>query len=89
MNTKQLRPEVLAFAQLMEQRLRSKDAERGTSWKHMHEGDLMVPAAAKTYAMDRAMQNDDRDAVIKHAIDVGNYCMFIADATGALEIPEV
>lgn len=36
----ELRPEVLAFARLMEQRLREKDADKGQSWKTMHEGDL-------------------------------------------------
>lgn len=86
----ELRPEVLAFALLMEQRLREKDAEHGDCWKELHFQSLMIDATAKVMEMDRVRHlhgENGRKAIIKHATDLGNQCMFIADVAGALEIP--
>jgi len=41
-HVQELRPEVMAFALLMEQRLRDKDAEKGQSWREMAVSDLYV-----------------------------------------------
>jgi hypothetical protein len=76
----ELRPEVLAFALLMEQRLRDKDADRGQSWKGQSVDNLIVQAQSKAFALDR-----NYSARTKHAVDIANGCMFIADVSGALE----
>ena len=84
-HVQELRPEVLAFALLMEQRLREKDLEKGTQgWKHMGASKFRVAAYAKMIQMER---EEFRNAP-RHAIDIANYCMMIADAGGALEQPQ-
>lgn len=83
----ELRPEVLAFALLMEQRLRDKDADKGQRWKESDIDNLQVCAVSKVYAIDRAIQ--DGTGANKHAIDLANYAMMIADVGGALECGSV
>lgn len=84
-----LRPEVLAFAVLMEQRLREKDADKGVSWKSMSEHDLMVQGTSHAIRLEAELADDDllEPERIKHAVDLANYCMMIADVAGALDIP--
>jgi hypothetical protein len=79
----ELRPEVLAAALLMEARLREKDADKGQRWKESDIDNLQVCAATKVYQIDRAIQ--DGTDTSKHAIDLANYAMMIADVAGALE----
>lgn len=83
----ELRPEVLAFALLMEARLREKDADKGQRWKERHLQDLRVSLLSKVRSLD------DTLIVVpfianKHAVDLANFCMMIADVSGALNIPE-
>lgn len=84
-NEIQLRPEVLAFARLMEQRLREKDTEKGTSWKSMQGKDLTVHALSKMLRLEDAVRASPSAACARHAADLGNLCMMIADLAGALE----
>lgn len=87
----ELRPEVMAFALLMEARLREKDVDRkGSSWKTADADNLLVHATAKTYSIDAALSiRGDEVEAAKHAVDLANYCMMIADVAGALEAPEL
>ena len=82
----ELRPEVLAFARQMEQRLRDHDADkRGVaSWKTASEGDLIVHAISKGMQLEQAVRCGfvSRN---RHAVDLANYCMMIADVAGALQ----
>lgn len=82
----ELRPEVLAFALLMEQRLREKDADNPDGWKDADSFNLQICATAKIMALDTASLNDHQQDVIKHATDLANFAMMIADVAGALEI---
>jgi hypothetical protein len=82
-SVQELRPEGLAFALLMEQRLREKDADKGVSWKDMGRRDLYVRAATKLMLIERALNVADGSDV-RHAVDLANYCMMIADVAGAL-----
>ena len=86
MTTLELRPEVLAFAMLMEQRLREKDAERGQSWKNMTGKDLLTPAISKLFRIEKAIFYPDIHVqdIGRNAVDLGNYCMMIADVAGTL-----
>jgi len=81
----ELRPEVLAFALLMEERLREKDADRGgDSWKSATCDHLMV----RTFATCMILEQQVRlhaDAKIRKAVDLANYAMMIADVAGALD----
>lgn len=78
------RPEVLAFAQLMEQRLRQKDAEKGQSWKDDDIDNLRINATAKVYLIENAIHAGAHRAAAHMAIDLGNFAMMIADVGGAL-----
>ncbi len=84
----ELRAEVLAFARLMEQRLREKDADKGTSWKTMREGDLTAHAVSFAMRLEQAVRLGFFGRR-KHAVDLANYCMMIADVAGALEAAPV
>ena len=89
----ELRPEVLAFALLMEQRLAEKDADKGLSWKQWDVPHLKVAMVSKASRMELAMVEVQHfnhplsGATTKHAVDLANYCMMIADVAGALELP--
>jgi hypothetical protein len=80
----ELRPEVLAFARLMEQRLREKDAEKGSRWKDLTQDNLLVCATSAYYRMEDAI-HCDQSTDIERAVDLANYCMMIADVAGALD----
>lgn len=79
----ELRPEVLAFALMMEAELRKKDAERGgDSWKIMPPGDLLISATAQMLHAEKAITNGEE--YIKHIVHAANYCMMAADVSGGL-----
>jgi hypothetical protein len=83
----ELRPEVFAFACLMEKRLREKDEDRGgNSWKQSFAAELIIPAMAKALHMDSIIRSESNPNLIpvKHAVDLANYCMMIADSIGAI-----
>jgi hypothetical protein len=82
--TQQLRPEVLAFAMLMEARMQAKDADKNDQWKTVDEEDLLVQVSSKTMLLDAAVRGG-YDARVRHAVDLANYCMMIADVAGALD----
>lgn len=79
-----IRPELLAFALLMEQRLREKDADRGgNSWKTASESNLAVNVTSKTLLLETAVR-EGYDARIRHAVDIANFAMMIVDVAGGL-----
>lgn len=75
------RPELLAFARLMEQRLRDK----GASWKDKTDISLLVAAIPKFHSLETSIQRGVTRNDI-HAVDLANYCMMIADVAGALDV---
>jgi hypothetical protein len=79
----ELRPEVLAFALLMEERLRGHDSDKAASWKSMSGRYLVVHTCSKSLALETAVRNEFEDPT-RHAVDLANYCMMIADVNGAL-----
>lgn len=87
----ELRPEVLSFALLMELHLRDKDEEKGQSWKEKSLFGLSTAALAKASFMQSsavckdAVFTGNNSEITRHAVDVANYCMMIADVSGALE----
>jgi len=86
-HVQELRPEVLAFALLMEQRLREKDADKGGSWKGMTASALFTPFLSKAFAVEKGIFHG-KMPYTEHAIDVANYAMMIADVSGALDTTE-
>lgn len=84
-HVQELRPEVLAFAILMEQRLRQKDADKGQLWKDAEIGNLQVCVTAKNMSLDTALTYGTNNEAARHAVDIANFCMMIADVVGALE----
>ncbi|MGA8147801.1 MAG: hypothetical protein WB870_09545 [Gallionellaceae bacterium] len=84
MNADNLRPEVLAFALMMEGRLCEKDESKHQTWKAKSEADLMVHASSKTFLLEAAVRCEFFER-IRHAVDLANFCMMIADVAGALE----
>lgn len=82
----QVRPELLAIAMLMEQRLRDKDEDKGvTGWKKCATFTLATTALAKASAMHVSSTWLAKETeVIKHAVDVANYCMMLVDVLDGL-----
>lgn len=83
------RPEVIAFALEMERRLQEKDQDRVASWKHKSARALSVDLCSKAMALDSACiklrpEPGGQQLLAKHAVDVANFAMFIADVAGAL-----
>lgn len=78
-----IRPELLAFVLLMEQRLRDHDADKRQSWKEMSEQDLAVHLTSKTMLLDAAVRNAYTGR-IRHAVDLANFAMMIVDVAGGL-----
>lgn len=83
-HVQELRPEVLAFALLMEQRLREKDADNVQGWKHMGADELFTPFLTKAFAVEKCIFSAGTSAT-KHVIDCANFAMMIADVAGALD----
>lgn len=95
-----LRPEVLAFAQAMEAKLRENDHKGG--WKNddprallrrlREETDELDPAVTAYEARRRERPGDDDHVaeasrrVLREAADVANFAMMIADVCGALSV---
>lgn len=72
-----IRPELLAFAALMERRLRAHDADKGDSYKGMSAHDLAAHALTKAILLEEAVAYGQY-TVGKHAADLANYAMMIA-----------
>lgn len=80
-----LRPEVLAFARLMETKLRANDHKPG--WKSDRAADLWRRLSAdETYELYEAITADAPDPkhIGSEAADIANFAMMIADVCGAL-----
>ncbi len=84
----ELRPEVTAFALLMEARLREKDADKGQRWKDKTEIDHIVDicTASRRIVQDLFPFKEERS--VKALVDMANRCMMLADVLGELEQPE-
>lgn len=78
-----LRPEVAAFAALMEQRLRENDHKPG--WKEDDPRELYERLDEEAGELDYALAI--RDGIAKEAADVANFAMMIADVCGVLPHP--
>lgn len=100
----ELRPEVLAFALLMEARLREKDADKGQMWKDKSPFGLSTAALAKASFVQTCIAKPGSKAITfagdlppaklaledsKHVVDVANFCMMLADVSGVLDAPVV
>lgn len=100
-SVQELRPEVLAFALLMEARLREKDADKGQSWKDKSPFGLSTAALAKASFVQTCIAKPGLKSTSfagdlpvaklaledsKHVVDVANFCMMLADVSGALDI---
>jgi hypothetical protein len=85
-SVQELRPEVLAFALMMEQRLREKDAEWGDAYKTLTHAQLGIPALAKCMQLSQSIGKPGE--VKKHSVDVANNMMMIAFVEGVLPTDE-
>ncbi len=78
-----IRPELLAFALLLERRLRAHDATKGEGWKRKGAVDHLIGCQAS--ALHLKVQNaPERNAQL--ALDAANRAMFLLDVTGFLEV---
>jgi hypothetical protein len=82
--TQQLRPEVMAFAMLMEKRLSQKDEDKGTRWKSKDPFDLICDTGLTAHRLRCAVTDNDISSTIRHAVDLANFSMMVADVSGAL-----
>lgn len=83
----ELRPEVQAYAEAIEMRLRKHDADWGTSWKTAPTDILLRHLADKVENLETAVEYDDPTNTLKQAASVGAHAMFVADVCGALNPP--
>ncbi|ADE10449.1 hypothetical protein [Sideroxydans lithotrophicus] len=81
----ELRPEVLAFALLMESRLRAKDADKGQGWKKKTDIDLTVNVCTAARHIEQSLFPHKGENSIKALVDMSNHCMMLADVLGALD----
>lgn len=92
----QLRPEVEAFARLMELKLRENDHKGG--WRHDCVGDLLQLLREEAAELKEALRSrvnlvnvppaldrEGRALIGREAADVANFAMMIADVCGALK----
>ena len=84
----ELRPQVAAFAQLMERKLRSHDSGRGKrGWKIASHrwlyNRLRQELNELAYAIAKPPVDQSRAAM--ECVDVANFAMMIADVLGQLE----
>lgn len=86
----ELRPEVAAFAQAMERKLRQHDAARGKrGWRHADGPWLMLRLLEEAGELARVMRHARRStALLDEAADVGNLAMMVAGAAGVLAAGE-
>ncbi|HUT60667.1 MAG TPA: hypothetical protein VNA25_22710 [Phycisphaerae bacterium] len=82
------RPEVRAFATLMEERLRANDAEKGMAgWKAAPADRLMACLFREVAELGVAVHKLGPDDIAHEAADVANFAMMVADVCGALAVP--
>ncbi len=85
----ELRPEVMAFALLMEARLRQKDADKGQQgWKRKSINDLTVNVATSGRNITQSIFPNKGDRSVQALVDMSNHCMMLADGLGALAIED-
>jgi hypothetical protein len=83
------RPEVERFAMGMERKLRQNDHKGG--WKQMSVDEMIERLDEEVEELKKAlhpMRKDNPQRVFKEAVDIANFCMFIADNAGALKDDE-
>lgn len=85
-NNERLRPEVRAFATLIEGRLAKHDDDRGESWKAMNDLRMIAYLSQRVALLVTAIDqcdanpiNENWNEVVKQAASVGAAAMFIAD----------
>jgi hypothetical protein len=79
-----IRPELAAFAQRMEGRL--KENEKRGDWHAYNFYYLVTCIAANLGAMVRAYEVKSPEVVLRSAVDTANYCLMVADLFGELSI---
>ena len=78
-----LRPEVLAFARLMEVKLRQNDHRPG--WKNESLEWLFGRLMDETEELRTSILRDSMRPITPEAVDVANFAMMIADNEGDLD----
>jgi hypothetical protein len=77
-----VRPEVAAFASVMESRLK-ENASRA-DWRSLNFYYLVTALTSNVGQLIRAFQADKPEIVLRSAADTANYAMMIADLYGEL-----
>lgn len=84
-----IRPEVLAFALVMEKKLRVGDLRYGgQSWKTATPQELLRFMRVEDLELRQALATEGREEVTIEAADVANFAMMIADVAGELPIED-
>ena len=83
-----LRPEVAAFAQLMERQLQAQDPERG-SWRDREPDDLFNRLDGQVMRLRDALFGiTGAGSPLTRTVNVANYAMMLADVLGGLPSQE-
>ena len=86
------RPEVVAFANAMEEKLRANDKHK-IGWKNSSSSHLLKLLRLEVLELEEAIQDSINPLaihrlpkeVLEEAADVANFCLFIADVCGTLD----
>ena len=76
----ELRPEVLRFAAKMESVLRKNDWKGG--WQRMTTKDSLSRLYEELRELNAAAKTGPPELIVKEAVDVANFAMFIAENLG-------
>ena len=71
------RPEVVAFADAMEAKLKENDHKR--HWRYLGMQTLSMRLTQEREELRRAVEGGDPESVLREAADVANFAMMIAD----------
>lgn len=82
-----IRSDVMAFAQMMEAKLRKHDDAHGTQWKKADIADLFRSLEEHCDKLEYDVRHPVPGRLGASAADVGNIAMMIADVAGALHSP--
>jgi hypothetical protein len=72
------------FVTEMAKRLITEIPEKGEDWQGFHNSEALAEIEAHLEALGAAWMEDDREGIKRHAVNVANYAMMVADACGAL-----
>lgn len=74
-----IRPEIMSFAESMEQIMKVQDATKGDSWKRMYQSELYDMLRDEVIELRDSWIQSDIDNCKKELVDIANFCMMLKE----------